>query len=197
MPASDCHAGARSHRAEHVVFRRPRRRNTGVTFFRVVGACLVPPRNIRRCCKHPGPKTRFRADVMPCLSQCHLRLSCISCPRAWPPRSWAYAESPSPRCSFAAPVTVVGFILVLLRERYRSPTSTMTPTTRDGFGVPRAESPEDVLKSRFGVCCRTGATARYCDTTRYRTRRFAEPWALLRIYQCQRLFEAVRADRYR
>lgn len=57
------HAGARSHRAEHVVFRRPRRRNIGCDLL-PGGRRLVWYRNIRCVVrKLPGPKTRFRADV--------------------------------------------------------------------------------------------------------------------------------------
>lgn len=62
----------------------------------------------------------------------------------------------------------------------------------DGFGVPRAESPEDVLEIAVrrmlpnGVRLRDIATQPGCGLG------VAELWALLRIYQYQRLFEAVR-----
>ncbi len=105
----------------------------------------------------------------------------------------AYAESLTQVFLCAVSVTVVGFILaLLLREVPLTDIHDDADDLGDGFGVPRAESPEDVLEIAVrrmlpnGVRLRDIATQPGCGLG------VAELWALLRIYQYQRLFEAVR-----
>lgn len=132
---------------------------SGVTFFRVVGASFGTATFgalfVNFLDRRLG--SALTSGAVPS-RQCHLRLSCISCPRAWPPRSCGHMPSRSPRCSFArsrSRWSVSSWRCCC--ERYRSPTSTMTPTTSaTGSVCPEPNRRRMCWKSRFGVCCRTG-----------------------------------------